>query len=324
MPLEAGSGRGVVGNNIREMLAAGHPRAQAIAAALSNAGRHPHANGGIVGYDAGGAMMPQNMGIAPNTQTQNPAEQQAISQLSNLPNEKLQEVAMQLGGTGQGQVAQKLLMQRRMMPNAAPQTGIGGAPQQQPMQPPQRRRGGNIRHYADGGDLSWEQGASLAHHASQATTGFLHSIVPGRTDLIHANPPTGSFVIPADVVSGLGEGNSLAGAHILQMALATGPHGIPQSPKAGGGVGIPKAPPVFSGSFMAPAAKRGGRQGNQDIGKPTPILAAGGEVIVPPHIVALWGHGDLKKAHDVLDEWVVRKRKAIAHKMLKLPGPKKS
>ena len=37
MPLKSGSGRDVIGRNIGEMIRAGHPRRQAIAAALSNA-----------------------------------------------------------------------------------------------------------------------------------------------------------------------------------------------------------------------------------------------------------------------------------------------
>lgn len=268
--------------------------------------------GGIVGYDDGG-MVPQYSGIAPSAATENPAEQQTLSRFAALPDEKLQEIAMQLGNTGQGQVAQRVLMQRRTMPNA-PQSGIGL---------PQQRRGGDVQHYADGGEMSWEQGAKMASHTASATTGFLHSIVPGRTDLIHANPPMGAYVIPADIVSGLAEGNSLAGAHIISQALQTGPFGMALPKRGGsGGVKIPSPPPAFSGAYQAPAAKRGGRQNERDVGKPTPILAAGGEYIVSPDVVRAWGHGDLKKGHDVLDHWVTRKRKEIAREMLSLPGPK--
>lgn len=39
MPLEPGSSRAVVGNNIREMEKSGHPPNQSIAAALRNAGK---------------------------------------------------------------------------------------------------------------------------------------------------------------------------------------------------------------------------------------------------------------------------------------------
>ena len=196
-------------------------------------------------------------------------------------------------------------------------------------QPSRAATGGGIapdelpRYEAGGGPMTFGQDASMAHHTAHPTTGFLHSAIPGRTDLIHANPPVGAYVLPADVVSGLAEGNSVAGAHLLDQALKIGPFGTALPAVRRGGVGVPSPPPVFSGAFMAPAAKRGGRQGDQEVGKPTPILAAGGEYIVPPEIVALWGHGDLKKGHDVLDQWVVRKRREIAKEMLKLPGPKK-
>lgn len=42
MPLQPGKSKKTVSNNIREMVAAGHPRKQAVAAALSKAfGRRP-------------------------------------------------------------------------------------------------------------------------------------------------------------------------------------------------------------------------------------------------------------------------------------------
>lgn len=46
MPLKSGNSRSIISNNIREMVEAGHPQKQAVAASLSNARRHPKANGG--------------------------------------------------------------------------------------------------------------------------------------------------------------------------------------------------------------------------------------------------------------------------------------
>lgn len=184
----------------------------------------------------------------------------------------------------------------------------------------QRKRG-----MAEGGELSWEQSAKLAGHIGHPTTGFLHSSIPGRTDLIHAQPPVGSFVVPADVVSGIGQGNSLAGAAILQKAFAVGPYGVPLPSVRSSGPGIPKPPPVFSGSYMAPAAKRGGRTRKEEkhVGKPTPILAAGGEFIVPVDAVREIGGGDLRRGHDALDAWVVETRRSTVKEMARLPGPKR-
>jgi hypothetical protein len=42
MPLTPGSSHAVIGSNIREMVKAGHPPRVAVAAALSNADRHPN------------------------------------------------------------------------------------------------------------------------------------------------------------------------------------------------------------------------------------------------------------------------------------------
>jgi hypothetical protein len=39
MPLKKGSSKAVVSENIREMMAAGHPQDQAVAASLRNAGK---------------------------------------------------------------------------------------------------------------------------------------------------------------------------------------------------------------------------------------------------------------------------------------------
>jgi hypothetical protein len=44
MPLHPGKSRKVISENIREMVASGHPQKQAVAAALSNARRHPGAH----------------------------------------------------------------------------------------------------------------------------------------------------------------------------------------------------------------------------------------------------------------------------------------
>ena len=42
-------------------------------------------------------------------------------------------------------------------------------------------------------------------------TGPIHSAVAGRTDHLPTHVPSGSYVIPADIVSSMGEGNTMAG-----------------------------------------------------------------------------------------------------------------
>jgi len=289
------------------MVHSGHPQAQAVAAALSNARRHPHATGGIVGYQGGGGMP-----IEPSNTNQNPISQGIIQQISQLPTEKLQELASSGIAGPQTAIIQRILQARHMQP-PVPAMPTAQSQQPQPAAPPAMQ---------EGGDVDWMEDAKLARNVPRGTSGFIHSPVPGRTDLINAQPLVGSYVVPADVVSGIGEGNSLAGAALLQRAMSVGPYGVPLPPHRGGGVGIPRPPARFTGPLMGPAAARGGRTKERE-GDPTPILAAGGEYIVAPHVVRAWGGGNLKKGHDVLDHWVVKKRKEIAKKMLSLPPPKK-
>lgn len=299
MPLQHGSSRGVVSSNISELVHSGRPQRQAIAIALSEARRHPHARGGIIGYQIGGGM-PMGMG-------QGPGEEGIIQQLAQLPTEKLEELASSGMAGPQAGIVQRVLQMRHM----------------QPMMGPSQPQPGAIPTMQSGGVPDWEESSKLAAHTGHVTTGFIHSPIPGRTDLINAQPPVGAYVIPADVISGIGEGNSLAGAAFIQHALGSGPFGVPLPPRRGGGVGIPRPPPRFTEPLLGPAAARGGRTKEKE-GDPTPILAAGGEYVVSPEIVRAWGGGNLKKGHDVLDAWVVRKRREIAKEMLKLPPPKKS
>lgn len=116
-------------------------------------------------------------------------------------------------------------------------------------------------------------------------TGGLLSAVPGRTDLLEISVPSGSYVLPADIVSALGEGNTLAGTQILEEMFP------PVSPNEG-----ETAPPV-------------------------PIIAAGGEYVISPDQVAAVAGGDLDRGHDLLDQFVKDVRKDLVKTLKNLPGP---
>src|SRR5262249_10560428 len=62
-----------------------------------------------------------------------------------------------------------------------------------------------------------------------------HSSVPRRTDRTPMHARTGSYVIPADVVSGLGQGNTYAGAKMWGQAIAhsAGPYGTTNTIRPG-------------------------------------------------------------------------------------------
>jgi hypothetical protein len=114
--------------------------------------------------------------------------------------------------------------------------------------------------------------------------GPLLSDIPGRTDEIPTEVASGSYVVPADIVSALGEGNTIAGTRILEQ--------------------------MFSGQKFA-------------IGGPVPVIVAGGEYIIRPELVLEIGGGDMDRGHRLLDDWVKKTRKDLIKTLQNLPPPAK-
>lgn len=133
--------------------------------------------------------------------------------------------------------------------------------------------------------------------------GPINVAVPGRTDRLPINVYSGSYVIPADIVSGLGEGNTLAGNEIIKRMFFT-QDGLE---KASGGSAL-KSKYGIDGYYHEPRRK-------------VPVIVAGGEYIIPPEIVEQLGGGDMESGHKMLDKFVLQQRKALQKKLSKLPGP---
>lgn len=144
----------------------------------------------------------------------------------------------------------------------------------------------------------------------------------GRTDVLNRNVPAGAYVIPADVVSGLGEGNTGAGANILDHMMHSMPHGIQGGGGRHGSMGAPRSPAPFRqpsenlGNLVSRGGTPKGDEGH------VPIVAASGEYLIHPDQVKNLGGGDIKHGHRILDAFVVHVRKKTAKTMQKLPGPK--
>lgn len=206
MPLAAGKSQSVISGNIREMIHAGHPRDQAIAAALNTA-RHSRAEGGL----------------APHYHFPKP-------HVPHIHKPKHQKVHV----------------------------------------------------------------------------GPIHSPVAGRTDHLPMHVPSGAYVIPADIISGMGEGNTVAGFKVAKSLFSSHFYG---SGTPYGASGLPYGMP-------APGKASGGAA-------TVPIVAAGGEYVISPDDVRQIGHGDLDHGHKTLDEFVKQYRAKLVKTLSKLPGPKK-
>jgi hypothetical protein len=155
--------------------------------------------------------------------------------------------------------------------------------------------------------------SNLGHHAHHLHVGPIHSSVHGRTDHLPMHVPSGSYVLPADVVSAHGEGNTIAGFKVMRRLF--GGHGGPYGQGSGTyGQGAGPYGEALQNS-------RGGRAA--DGGGGVPIVAAGGEYVLSPAQVRGVGNGDAKLGCSVLDEFVKRSRAKNIKTLQRLPGPAK-
>ncbi|MCA6108092.1 hypothetical protein [Bradyrhizobium cenepequi] len=138
-------------------------------------------------------------------------------------------------------------------------------------------------------------------------SGYIPGTTGGRTDNKDISVAAGSYIIPADILSGLGEGNSHAGAASVASHLKMGPYAEAQP---------------YGKAITRPYAKADGG-GIESPGAPVPIVAASGEMVIPPEKVAEVGGGDLDRGHSILDAMVQHVRKRTIKTLKKLPKPRK-
>jgi len=181
--------------------------------------------------------------------------------------------------------------------------------------------GANIKEMEAAGHSRAQSIAAALHNAREygakfakggATTphsGFLHSPVPGRTDKLPISVASGSYVLPSDHVSALGQNNSLAGAEIVNRTFKLGPYGSKPTKLRGTKVQVPHL------DFRSSKFADGGA--TEDV----PIVAAGGEIVIPPEAI-IERFGDLEKGHQALDKWVLETRKKHIKTLRGLKPPK--
>lgn len=219
-----------------------------------------------------------------------------------------------LGGLGSGSPGMPMMPAPGSgvppLPGQMPQAGQAPLPGQTPLQisPPMAQMG--VGGYAIGGAPTGLSTGGKIH------VGPIVSAVGGRTDHHDMSVPSGAYVLPAAHVSGIGQGNTLNGFQILKNMF-----GPPMPIKHGPGAPRPPA------SRVPRVRARGGDI--EDIGKPVPIMAAGGEYVLSPDQVmrgpinAPW-NVSLDDGHKILDDWVKRTHKKVGKEVANLPPPAKS
>ena len=139
-------------------------------------------------------------------------------------------------------------------------------------------------------------------------SGPIHSPVAGRTDHLPMHVHSGSYVIPADIISAMGEGNTMAGFKHMKMMFKGMPYGGSSKPY---------------GYSSGPYGQTIGKASGGDVNDAVPIVAAGGEYVLSPDDVRKAGDGDLEMGHRVLDSFVRKMREQTVKTLKNLPGPKK-
>lgn len=157
--------------------------------------------------------------------------------------------------------------------------------------------------------------------------GPIHSAVSGRTDHLPMHVDSGSYVLPADIVSAYGEGNTNAGFRIMRRLFAGEPYGGGARPYEGGA--HPYNAPVNepydqTQSPYNEVIQNRASGGPVHDGAKVPIVAAGGEYVLSPEQVTEIGQGDINLGHRILDEFVLRSRKELIHTLKNLAPPKKN
>lgn len=167
----------------------------------------------------------------------------------------------------------------------------------------------------------------LGGKTTKVHVGPIHSAVAGRTDHLPMHVPSGAYVIPADIISAMGEGNTNAGFKVAKSIFSQPFYGTQGAGKGmpykqgampyGGHKGMPYGASAAPYGQPMPGKATGGSTGE------VPIVAAGGEYVIHPDDVARLGHGSLDDGHRILDEFVKGFRAKTIKTLKNLPGPKR-
>ena len=337
MPLKKGRSKEVISDNIRELVGTGRPQKQAIAIALDVARRKNKDLGGELtaplkdpNSTAFNQQLMQSYGANKDTPMIDPKTGKPVTPSSGTTGaagtgtSPLIQAAFEQAGGGDSGGGRSDSSGGGPSGNSSEGPGNGpggGAAGNSAAGSPAGDGGGVMGGLARGGDVGMGGTTTKIH------SGPIRAAVAGRTDHLPIHVPAGAYVIPADIISGMGEGNTDAGFKVAKSIFSapfyggapkTQPYGAPSTPY-GENPKMAYGQPITSPYGMGlPGKAKGG-----DVEEAAPIVAAGGEYVIHPDDVRWIGGGDLDAGHQQLDRFVKMYRKHLIDTLKKLPGPKK-